>query len=76
VAPLYQSCYEFLLSNGWAKGDDGRISRAVSFASETILPWLSLFQERLATDPDSQFYLPVTGLAIAALSLLYDTGRQ
>ena len=63
----------FLLKNGWADNDPALLSEAVSFAGETMLPWVTNLRKRIADENRCRFYPLITSVA---LSILANLGRQ
>jgi TorA maturation chaperone TorD len=63
----------FLLKKGWSDNDPALLSEAVSFAGETMLPWVSILRERIADEKHCRFYPLVTTAAVSILAYL---GRQ
>lgn len=63
----------FLLKKGWSDDDPALLSEAVSFAGETMLPWVSILRERIADEKRCRFY-PL--ISTAAVSILAYLGRQ
>ena len=58
----------FLLDKGWSDGDTALIDEAVSFAGETMLPWVTKFQERIApVETECRFYQLITAILCAIL---------
>jgi TorA-specific chaperone len=60
----------FLLQNGWEKQDNNYLAEAVSFAKTFMLPWVSLFCDRLSDEQDSSFYSHAAVLLKFILSLV------
>jgi TorA-specific chaperone len=46
----------FLLDKGWGDPDDALLAEAGEFSSETMLPWISKMEERLASEKQCLFY--------------------
>jgi TorA maturation chaperone TorD len=46
----------FLLDKGWREGDHSMVAEAAEFSSETMLPWMSKMEERLASEKQCLFY--------------------
>jgi TorA-specific chaperone len=63
----------FLLEKGWADNDSEILSEAVSFAGDTMLPWVTLLGERIANETDCRFYPLITSATVSILDFL---GRQ
>ncbi|MGB5749788.1 MAG: molecular chaperone TorD family protein [Desulfobacterales bacterium] len=63
----------FLLKKGWSDNDPALLSEAVSFAGETMLPWVSILRERIADEKRCRFYPLITTAAVSILAYL---GRQ
>jgi TorA-specific chaperone len=53
----------FLLEKGWTDGDESLVAEAAAFASETVLPWVSALQEKVAPEEVCRFY-PTMGLLL------------
>ncbi len=68
----------FLLQRGVTKQDNGAVDEAVSFAGTFMLPWVSLFRDRLTGRSTCPFY-PFAAAILAShlhlVSLLKKTGR-
>ena len=63
----------FLLDKGWSDGDTALIDEAVSFAGETMLPWVTRFQERIApVETECRFYQLITAILCSILRFLGD----
>ena len=63
----------FLLKKGWADNDPALLSEAVSFAGETMLPWVTNLRKRIADENRCSFYPLIIGVAVSILAYL---GRQ
>ena len=60
----------FLLTKGWTENYTASIAKAVSFASNTMLPWVHKLQKRLKLQEESTFYLWLISLIVAVLGLI------
>ncbi len=63
----------FLLQEGWSKQDDVLISEAAAFNGDCMLPWVTVFHDRLALESDCPFYTLVAALLVAYLKGLKNT---
>ena len=63
----------FLLKKGWSDNDPAILSEAVSFAGETMRPWVAILRERIADEKNCRFYPLTTSVAVSILAYL---GRQ
>ncbi len=63
----------FLLKKGWSDNGPAILSQAVSFAGETMLPWVTILRERIADEKRCRFYPLITTVAVSILAYL---GRQ
>ncbi len=66
----------FLLQTGWSTPDDGFISEAVAFAGDCMLPWVTLFQDRLLSESTCPFYPLAAALLASHLNGLAKSGRR
>ena len=46
----------FLLDKGWGEQDHALVAEAVEFCSQTMLPWISKMEERVAAEKKCEFY--------------------
>ena len=46
----------FLLDKGWREPDQALLAEAAEFAAETMLQWVSVFEEKLAHEKTCRFY--------------------
>jgi TorA-specific chaperone len=60
----------FLLEKGWREGDTALVAEAKNFASEIMLPWVSEFRERLATERECRFYTIVAEILTEILEVI------
>ena len=60
----------FLLEKGWNDGIHDLIDEASAFAAETLLPWLSRFQNRLSKESEAHFYANITSILISILGFI------
>ena len=60
----------FLLDKGWCEKDVALVSEASSFARETMLPWVSRFQERLSREQQCRLYPLVASVLVSILELV------
>ncbi len=61
----------FLLDKGWSDGDTALIDEAVSFAGETMLPWVARFQKRIApVESECRFYHLITAILCSILRFM------
>ena len=60
----------FLLTKGWTENHTASIAKAVSFASNTMLPWVHKLQKRLKLPEESTFYSLLISLIIAVLQYI------
>jgi TorA-specific chaperone len=61
----------FLLNKGWSDGDPALIDEAVSFAAETMLPWVTRFHERIApVETDCRFYQLIAAVLCSILRFI------
>lgn len=63
----------FLLAKGW-EGDGESSAEAVLFAAEVMLPWVSVFEKRVVSLQESEFYTSVASLLRAVLKIIRDNG--
>ena len=63
----------FLLERGWSAADRSLLAEAVSFAGEIMLPWVTLLQDRIATEKECRFYPLITSLLVSILCYLAQT---
>jgi len=63
----------FLLKKGWSDNDPAILSEAVSFAGETMRPWVAILRARIADEKRCRFYPLITTVAVLILAYL---GRQ
>jgi len=62
----------FLLSEGWTKGNEGRLAEGRRFAGEWMLPWVRRFQDRLVNVDEGGFYTLVASLLVELLTIIAD----
>ena len=61
----------FLLNKGWSDGDPALIDEAVSFAAETMLPWVTRFHERIApVETNYRFYQLIVAVLCSILRFI------
>ena len=61
----------FLLEKGWSDNDRKLIVEASSFSSDIMLPWVTMFQKRLAAvETEGSFYLLITAILCAILQFI------
>ena len=60
----------FLLTKGWTENHTASIAKAVSFASNTMLPWVHKLQKRFKLVEESTFYSLSISLIIAVLQYI------
>jgi TorA maturation chaperone TorD len=60
----------YLLERGWAEGRPALFNEAVSFAANTMLPWVSMFRERLAGESECRFYFFIASIVTAGLGFI------
>jgi len=61
----------FLLAKGWSDDDATLMDEAVTFAAETMLPWVIRFQQRLAAiETEGRFYQLTTAILCALLRFI------
>jgi TorA-specific chaperone len=66
----------FLLDKGWSDGDTALIDEAVSFAGETMLPWVTRFQERIApVETECRFYQLITAILCSILRFIGESDK-
>ena len=58
----------FLLDRGWRDKDVTLISEAATFARETMLPWVSVFEEKLAHEKTCRFYPVAARILVEVLN--------
>ena len=66
----------FLLERGWREPNPERIDEAVSFATETLLPWIGLFHRKLAVESEKSFYTMAARLTIFVLQSIADPEKS
>jgi TorA maturation chaperone TorD len=57
----------YLLERGWKENDQGLLTAAARFASETMLPWVHLFHRRLSEGATVRFFPCAAALLILLL---------
>jgi len=57
----------FLLQQGWSKQDDVLLSEAAAFAGDCMLPWVTVFKDRLSSESGCPFYPLAAALLEACL---------
>jgi TorA-specific chaperone len=60
----------FLLKKGWSDDDPALLAEAVSFAGETMLPWVTILRDRIADEKRCRFYPLITTAAVSILAYL------
>jgi len=61
----------FLLEKGWADNNRAFVAEAASFATEIMLPWVTMFQKRLAAvEAEGSFYLLITAILCSILQFI------
>ena len=60
----------FLLQKGWTEGRPSLFNEAVSFAADTMLPWVSKFRDRLAGQSEFRFYFWMASMVTASLGFI------
>ena len=60
----------FLLDKGWGEQDHALVAEAVEFARETMLPWVSVFEEKLAQKKKCSFYHLVARILVEILNII------
>jgi len=60
----------FLLDKGWGDQDGALVAEAAEFASQTMLPWISQMEERLATEKKCRFYPLIATIVVEILSVI------
>jgi TorA-specific chaperone len=58
----------FLLDNGWREPDKALLAEAAEFATETMLQWVSVFEEKLAHEKICRFYPLVARILVEVLN--------
>jgi TorA maturation chaperone TorD len=66
----------FLLANGWSDGNEDLINEAATFASDTMLPWISELQARLAVEKECRFYPLIASILTAILEVIAGFDRH
>ena len=64
----------FLLQNGWEKQNNDYLSEAVSFAKTFLLPWITMFCDRLLDEQDCPFYSYAAAILKSELYLISRLG--
>jgi len=66
----------FLLEKGWREDDPALLDEAVSFAGETMLPWVIKFEERIApVETECRFYQLITRFLCAILKFIGSSNK-
>ena len=60
----------FLLDKGWREQDDTLAAEAVEFATETMLPWVSEFSQKLANEKECLFYPLIAKVLVEILNFI------
>ena len=60
----------FLLDKGWDEQDHALVAEAVEFATETMLPWVSVFEGKLAQEKKCSFYHLVARILVEVLNII------
>ena len=67
----------FLLDKGWSDGDTSLIDEAVSFAAETVLPWVTRLQKRIApVETECRFYQLITAMLCSILRFIGEATKR
>ena len=67
----------FLMEKGRADDDRNLIAEASSFASDSMLPWITRLQEKLATaETEDSFYLLITKVLCAVVKYIGGIYKQ
>ena len=65
----------FLLEKGWHEEDGVLIAEGASFAYEVMLPWVSEFQQELASEQECPFYSLVGSILVEILHVVGEIGK-
>jgi putative dimethyl sulfoxide reductase chaperone len=66
----------FLLEKGWIEQNDALLAEAFSFSSETMLPWVLKFEQRLAVLENEFVFYPFMGALLCSTLQLIGTLNQ
>jgi len=66
----------YLLEKGWTEGRPTLFNEAVSFAANTMLPWVSKFRERLAGESECRYYFFIASIVTASLGFISEFDRM
>ena len=64
----------FLLEKGWSQKDEAVAAEALSFASESMLPWVTEFKMKLAGEKECPFYSLISSVLVAILNHIGEFG--
>ena len=66
----------FLVDKGWSDGETFLLDEAVSFAGETMLPWITQFQQRIApVETECRFYQLITAILCSILRFIGESDK-
>jgi len=66
----------YLLEKGWTEGRPALFNEAVSFAANTMFPWVSKFRERLAGESKCRFYFFAASIVTASLGFISEFDKM
>jgi TorA maturation chaperone TorD len=66
----------YLLQKGWTEGRPALFNEAVSFAANTLLPWISKLRQRLAGESEGRFYFFVASIVTASLQFISEFDKM
>ena len=60
----------FLLHKGWREEDDALVAEAAEFASDIMLPWISILSKKLASEEKCRYYAVMARVLMQILTVL------
>ena len=66
----------YLLEKGWTEGRPALFNEAVSFATNSMLPWVSKFRERLAGESECRYYFFIASIVTACLGFISEFDKM